>query len=45
MQKNSWLVRFCMDMQTLLLAEMDLRLQPTMGLLDAFTDEYKQHKR
>lgn len=40
-QKSTWLARFCIDMQTLLLAEMDLRLQPTMGLLDAINDDGK----
>lgn len=35
-QAGGWLTRFCNDMQTLLLAEVDLRLQPTTGLLEAF---------
>ena len=30
----AWLPRFCHDMQRLLLAELDLRLQPAQGLLD-----------
>jgi hypothetical protein len=35
-QAGSWLARFCNDMQMLLLAEVELRLQPTMGLIEAF---------
>ncbi|HVK53570.1 MAG TPA: DUF3348 domain-containing protein [Burkholderiales bacterium] len=35
-QAGSWLARFCNDMQMLLLAELELRLQPTMGLIEAF---------
>lgn len=36
MQAGAWLARFCNDMQTLLLAELELRLQPTVGLIEAF---------
>ncbi len=32
---TGWLTQFCSDMQTLLLAELELRLQPTMGLIEA----------
>jgi hypothetical protein len=39
MQAGGWLTRFCNDMQMLLLAEMDLRLQPTMGLIEAFDNK------
>lgn len=35
-QAGGWLARFCNDMQMLLLAEVELRLQPTMGLIEAF---------
>lgn len=35
-QAGGWLARFCLDMQTLLLAEVDFRLQPTVGLIEAF---------
>lgn len=35
MQPGAWLVRFCADMQMLLLAEAELRLQPTLGLIEA----------
>lgn len=38
-QSGGWLARFCKDMQTLLLAEVDLRLQPTMGLIEAFKQD------
>lgn len=41
-QAGAWLARFCNDMQMLLLAEVELRLQPTMGLIEAFNDETKQ---
>ncbi|MFT5534508.1 MAG: hypothetical protein ACI8WM_003361 [Burkholderiaceae bacterium] len=34
-QPTGWLAKFCSDMQTLLLAELELRLQPTMGLVEA----------
>jgi hypothetical protein len=37
-QTGGWLARFCHDMQMLLLAEMELRLQPTMGLIEAFNE-------
>ena len=36
-QAGAWLARFCSDMQTLLLAEAEFRLQPTAGLIEAFT--------
>jgi hypothetical protein len=35
MQAGAWLARFCSDMQSLLLAELELRLQPTLGLIEA----------
>lgn len=34
-QEGGWLSRFYNDMQMLLLAEIELRLQPTMGLIEA----------
>jgi len=37
MQTGGWLARFCNDMQMLLLAEVELRLQPTVGLIEAFS--------
>lgn len=33
---GAWLAHFCDDMQTLLLAELELRLQATVGLMEAF---------
>lgn len=36
MHEGAWLARFCSDMQMLLLAEVELRLQPTTGLIEAF---------
>lgn len=44
-QAGGWLARFCSDMQMLLLAEMELRLQPTMGLMDAFNDAFNDATR
>lgn len=39
MQAGAWLARFCNDMQMLLLAELELRLQPTMGLIEAYQQD------
>ena len=39
LQPGAWLATFCKDMKTLLLAELDLRLQPVAGLLDALGNE------
>ncbi|QDZ27123.1 DUF3348 domain-containing protein [Noviherbaspirillum sp. UKPF54] len=36
---GGWLERFRADMQMLLLAELELRLQPAMGLVEAFKQE------
>jgi hypothetical protein len=36
---GGWLARFRSDMQMLLLAEVELRLQPAMGLIEAFKQE------
>lgn len=38
-QAGAWLAHFCNDMQMLLLAEVELRLQPTMGLIEAFKQD------
>jgi hypothetical protein len=35
MQPGAWLAVFCKDMQGVLLAELDVRLQPVMGLVEA----------
>ncbi len=39
LQPGSWLDRYCKDMQTALLAELDVRLQPVLGLIEAFRKE------
>ena len=39
MRNGGWLARFCQELQTVLLAELDLRLQPTLGLLEAYKNE------
>ena len=39
MANGAWLARFCHELQTVLLAELDLRLQPTLGLLEATKNE------
>lgn len=36
---GGWLARFCNDMQMLLLAEVELRLQPTIGLMEALEQD------
>jgi hypothetical protein len=36
---TGWLARFCHELQTVLLAELDMRLQPTLGLLEALQNE------
>ncbi|MES2880056.1 MAG: DUF3348 domain-containing protein [Pseudomonadota bacterium] len=42
MKPGGWLARFGHELQTVLLAELDLRLQPTQGLLEAFHNEKTQ---
>jgi hypothetical protein len=42
MKEGAWLARFCHELQTVLLAELDLRLQPTLGLLEAYQCETKK---
>ena len=39
MKPDAWLARFCTELQTVLLAELDLRLQPAVGLLEALHNE------
>ena len=39
MKPGAWLARFCAELQTVLLAELDFRLQPAVGLLEAFLHE------
>ncbi|MDC0664340.1 DUF3348 family protein [Marinobacter sp. SS21] len=36
---GAWLHQFCQDMKRLLLAELDVRLEPVLGLLDALNQE------
>lgn len=36
---ETWMRRFCRDMQAVLLAELEIRLQPVEGLLEALRDE------
>jgi hypothetical protein len=38
-QSGAWLLRFGHEMQTVLLAELDLRLQPALGLIEALHHE------
>ncbi len=44
MKPGAWLLRFCHEMQTVLLAELDVRLQPTLGLIEAFDNEMTKSK-
>ena len=39
MQAGGWLADFCREMQSVLLAELDVRLQPSLGLVEAFNQE------
>lgn len=39
MKEGAWLTRFCDELQTVLLAELDVRLQPTVGLIEALQHE------
>lgn len=39
---GAWLTHFLQDLHTALLDELDLRLQPTLGLLEAFITDKKQ---
>ena len=39
MHAGGWLAGFCQNLQTLLLAEVELRLQPSAGLLEAFNQQ------
>lgn len=43
MKEGAWLARFCGELQTVLLAELDVRLQPTVGLIEAFNHENTKH--
>lgn len=39
MQPGGWLAAYCRDMQAVLLAELDLRLEPVAGLIEALGNE------
>jgi hypothetical protein len=41
LQAGSWLARFGQELHSVLLAELDLRLQPTLGLVEALQNEKK----
>ena len=43
MPTGAWLTRFGHELQTVLLAELDLRLQPTVGLIEAYNNETTPH--
>jgi len=43
MQAGEWLACFCRELQGVLLAELDLRLQPTVGLIEAFSNKVNTH--
>ena len=43
MQSGEWLALFCRELQGILLAELDLRLQPTVGLIEAFSNKVNTH--
>ncbi|MFM1909103.1 MAG: hypothetical protein RLZZ591_2780, partial [Pseudomonadota bacterium] len=36
---HAWWPGYCLELQTVLLAELDLRLQPTLGLIEALQDQ------
>lgn len=38
MRPGGWLAAFCKELQGVLLAELDLRLQPALGLIEAFSN-------
>jgi hypothetical protein len=40
--RDGWIRRFHRDMQDLLLAELDLRLMPVLGLVEAVEEEVTQ---
>ena len=42
-QPGGWLARFCGELETALLAEWDVRLEPTQGLIDALHHEIALH--
>ncbi len=43
LRPGGWLARFCAELQDFLLAELDVRLQPVLGLVDALRHEVHTH--
>jgi hypothetical protein len=43
MQPGGWLATFCEELQAVLIAELDLRLQPTLGLIEALHNKADRH--
>jgi Protein of unknown function (DUF3348) len=43
MTTGAWLARFWQEFQAVLLAELDARLEPTLGLIEALNHEMTQH--
>lgn len=41
---GKWLADFCKDLQSVLLAELEVRLQPVMGLIEALRNEVTTHQ-
>jgi len=39
LESGGWLTKFYYEMQQLLLAELEIRLQPVLGLVEAFNEE------
>lgn len=44
LQPGGWLASFCRELQGVLLAELDVRLQPVVGLIEAFSNEANKQK-
>lgn len=44
MKPGAWLACFCNDMRSALLAELEVRLQPTVGLIEAFNNDTTRHR-
>jgi hypothetical protein len=42
MNPGGWLARFCCELQAVLVAELDVRLQPAQGLLEALNSEIEK---
>lgn len=44
MQAGGWLAVFCQDMQSVLRAELEVRLQPVVGLIEAFSKSISKNE-